>query len=90
MKTLLVLLMGTLLPWMAPAPPVIAQPDITNPYLPHTADSVLYDYYAWYDPAHVSDNQLGLEGCSWHSGDERTGQLFPPTGFKSISALRAR
>jgi hypothetical protein len=62
---------------LALAPPLKAQPDITNPYLPHTADSVLYDYYAWYDPAHVSDNQLGLEGVSWHSGDERTGNFFP-------------
>lgn len=57
--------------------PAQAQWDLTNAALPHSADSVLFNLYSWYAPEHVSDNQLGLEGVSWHSGDERTGELYP-------------
>ena len=61
----------------AMVPPARAQTDITDSSLPHTADSVLFDLYGWYAPSNVSNDQLGLEYASWHSGDERTGQLFP-------------
>lgn len=68
---MIALALALMLPWAR------AAADITSASLPHTADSVLFDLYDWYDPANVSDDQLGLEYASWHSGDERTGQLFP-------------
>ena len=62
---------------LAAVPPARAQTDITDSSLPHTADSVLFDWYCVYAPSNVSNDLLGLEYGSWHSGDERTGQLFP-------------
>jgi hypothetical protein len=61
----------------AAVPPARALTDITDSTLPHTADSVLFDWYEYYAPSNVSNDQLGLGFASWHSGDERTSQLFP-------------
>ena len=54
-----------------------SQEDITDSALPHTADSVIFNWYQYYAPANVSNNTLGLYNGSWHSGDTRTGNLFP-------------
>ena len=62
---------------LAAVTPARALTDITDSSMPHTADSVLFDWYFYYAPSNVSNNILGLENGSWHSGDERTGQLFP-------------
>jgi hypothetical protein len=62
---------------LAAIPPAQALTDITDPSLPHTADSVLFDWFDGYAPSNVSNDLLGLEYAAWHSGDERTGQLFP-------------
>ena len=54
-----------------------AQPDITDASLPHSSDSVIFGWYNHFAPEHVSNDILSLYGGSWHSGDDRTGQLFP-------------
>jgi hypothetical protein len=70
-------LVVALLVMLVASVPVRAQTDLTDPSLPHAADTVLLDLYDWYDPSHVSNDRLGLEYAAWHSGDERTGELFP-------------
>jgi hypothetical protein len=55
----------------------LAQTDITNSSLPHTSDSVIFNWYNYYAPENVSNNQFGLYYGSWHSGDERTGEPLP-------------
>lgn len=56
---------------------IISPIDITDSSLPHTADSVIYNWYNYYAPSNVSNKLTGLYNGSWHSGDDRTGQLFP-------------
>lgn len=54
-----------------------SQEDITDSALPHTADSVIFEWYNYYAPENVSNNTFGLYYGSWHSGDIRTEELFP-------------
>ena len=58
-------------------PPARAVTDITDPSLPHTADSVIPDPYGWWDPFNVSDDLLGWAMACWHSNDVRFGSCFP-------------
>jgi len=62
---------------LAAAPPAGAVTDITDPSLPHTADSVIPDPYGYWDPPNVSNNLLGGPFAAWHSNDERFGGHFP-------------
>ena len=57
--------------------PAWSQTDITDAGLPHTADSVLFEWYEYYAPENVSNNVLGLGYGSWHSKDTREGAAFP-------------
>jgi hypothetical protein len=75
--TLLDTALAALVLVLAAVPSAWAVTDITDPSLPHTADSVCFDWYALYAPSNVSNDLLGLGYAAWHSGDERTGEPFP-------------